>query len=230
MSTVGMTSLYITGVDGTRSERSHASVVSTALQAKLESELLEEALDALRSAKQLLFGKYVVLGSCERRSGGQGCVQFVHDANVPTLSYAIKFFFNTAAFETERTLYSWSELGNVMAATHEIGDNADGRHTAPGGYRFPPYIVIERGEPLDEWMRRLRPVHGNLEITAAFQALLDVAQRLLAVHDAGYVHGDLKPSNILWLAQPHAWTLIDFGSAALTGECFMSFACFVVAG
>ena len=45
---------------------------------------VEDALDELRSLSLPFFDKYVVLGPVERRSGGQGVVQFmrgVHDAN-----------------------------------------------------------------------------------------------------------------------------------------------------
>lgn len=41
-----------------------------------------------------------------------------------------------------------------MPATHAIVDNADGSVHASNGYVFPPCIIIERGESLDQWARR----------------------------------------------------------------------------
>ena len=38
------------------------------------------------------------------------------------------------------------------------------------------------------------------------------------LHAAGFVHGDLKLSNIMWLPRENRWTLIDFGCAARTAE------------
>jgi tRNA A-37 threonylcarbamoyl transferase component Bud32 len=56
-----------------------------------------------------------------------------------------------------------------------------------------------------------------------FQVLCNISQRLLMLHDAVYVHGDLKPSNLLWLERLHAWTLIDFGCTAKEGVyCWVS--------
>ena len=34
---------------------------------------------------------------------------------------------------------------------------------------------------------------------------------LLTLHSCGFVHGDLKPSNIMWSAQDSCFKLLDFG-------------------
>jgi serine/threonine protein kinase len=179
---------------------------------------LDAVLDDMRVHGQLLFGTYIILSSLERRGGGQGCVQFVHDRD-KRRDLAVKFFFKLDAFEREAALYADPVLRAMMAATRHVYANADGALKSPDGYAFPPHIVIERGEPLDEWMKRMvqRTAGGKLPLIAIFQALINIAERLLLLHDAGYVHGDLKPSNVLWLADMHAWTLIDFGSTAKAG-------------
>jgi serine/threonine protein kinase len=50
------------------------------------------------------------------------------------------------------------------------------------------------------------------------QALLVVASKLVMMHAGGWVHFDLKSSNILRMPAMHSWTLIDFGCSARAGE------------
>eukprot|EP00892_Ulva_mutabilis_P012440 jgi/Ulvmu1/9569/UM053_0059.1 len=50
------------------------------------------------------------------------------------------------------------------------------------------------------------------------QVIQHVAERLSDLHKAGYVHRDLKLSNIMWLPRENRWTLIDFGCAACIGS------------
>jgi hypothetical protein len=42
----------------------------------------------------------------------------------------------------------------MMPATHAIVDNAKGDVKASNGYTFPPCIIIERGESLEQWAKR----------------------------------------------------------------------------
>lgn len=69
------------------------------------------------------------------------------------------------AFERERDLYRDATLRAMMPATHAIIDNDalsqplrdDATTRAPNGMLWPPCIIIERGESLDEWARRETP-------------------------------------------------------------------------
>ena len=63
----------------------------------------------------------------------------------------------------------------------------------------------------------LRPHLNAMSRLAFVQVIQHVAERLSDLHRAGYVHRDLKLSNIMWLPRENRWTLIDFGCAARTG-------------
>jgi serine/threonine protein kinase len=49
------------------------------------------------------------------------------------------------------------------------------------------------------------------------QMLANIAKRLAHMHEAGFVHRDLKPGNVMWLPRENRWTVIDFGCVAQVG-------------
>ena len=56
-------------------------------------------------------------------------------------------------------------------------------------------------------------VRGGLRV----QVLSSIASHLADMHEAGYVHGNLKPPNILWLPRQAAWRAVDFAHACCVG-------------
>lgn len=50
------------------------------------------------------------------------------------------------------------------------------------------------------------------------QALAAITKRLQVLHDGGYAHRNIKPSNILWLPHSNSWALTDLRCAARIGE------------
>eukprot|EP00892_Ulva_mutabilis_P009361 jgi/Ulvmu1/6798/UM309_0002.1 len=126
--------------------------------------------------------------------------------------YAIKFFTNRHAFARELALYSNPTLRAMMPAVSAVQDNSDGRVQDSTGFAFPPFIVVERGESLDEWVHRVAP-----DFVTSMFVLCHVTKRLQLLHSAGLCHRDLKPANILWRPTANAWTLIDFGCAESIG-------------
>ena len=73
------------------------------------------------------------------------------------------------------------------------------------------YIVMdyEDGEPLDRLLRRL----GTLTEAQLKRVVLPVAEGLREVHAAGFLHRDVKPSNIFVRRSDESPVLLDFGSA-----------------
>lgn len=50
------------------------------------------------------------------------------------------------------------------------------------------------------------------------QILGHVSERIAELHEAGYVHRDLKPGNIMWQPRSYSWVLIDFGISSPLGD------------
>lgn len=78
-----------------------------------------------------------------------------------------------------------------------------------------PYVAMELavGRPLSEMLRR-----GRAPASAALQLIAVMADALAHVHDAGLVHGDVKPENILvdHIGDLRMW-LVDFGACGQPG-------------
>ena len=66
---------------------------------------------------------------------------------------AIKFYMDRLAFQRERDLYQDSALKTMMPATLAIDENQSQQCRTPYGYVFPPFVIIECGQSLDEWSR-----------------------------------------------------------------------------
>ena len=75
----------------------------------------------------------------------------------------------------------------------------------------PPFYVVTpylEGMSLQDWLANV----SRVRVTFALWITRQVAQALAALHSAGWLHGDVKPQNILLSAKGHA-TLIDLGFA-----------------
>ena len=79
----------------------------------------------------------------------------------------------------------------------------------------PYYVVLPRlaGRPLSE----LIAAEGRIELPIALWIARQTATALAALHQAGWLHGDVKPQNIIVGPEGHA-TLIDLGFARRVGE------------
>ena len=70
-----------------------------------------------------------------------------------------------SAFQRERALYNEAQLKPVMPATLAAEDNASGTISTPYGYTFPPFVIIECGQSLNEWSRD----NANKDFITVFQ-------------------------------------------------------------
>jgi serine/threonine protein kinase len=143
-----------------------------------------------------------------RSRAGQGIVQFARGRN--GVEYAIKFYVKQDAFATENALHRSGRLQGILPPAVAIFDNSSGAFVDSQGIRVHPFVVVEKGENLNEWARR-----KALDLQTTLQALTCVAERLEMLHAAGVVHRDLKPENVLWLPGRREWTLVDYGCAAM---------------
>ncbi len=83
------------------------------------------------------------------------------------------------------------------------------RYVAHGQRDGRPFLAMEwlEGELLSKRLSR-----AGLSLPEAMAACTRLARALAAVHDAGFVHRDVKPSNVMLVAgKPELATLLDFG-------------------
>jgi eukaryotic-like serine/threonine-protein kinase len=76
-----------------------------------------------------------------------------------------------------------------------------------------PYLVMEYvdGQTLDD----VRRGDGPLEATLALAALIQVAEALAVAHAHGVIHRDVRPGNVIWVADEERAVLTDFGIAGI---------------
>jgi hypothetical protein len=92
-----------------------------------------------------------------QQSAGQGVVQFARRADGNHISlYAIKFFASRRDFVEEMEVYRNSPLRLFMPSVIRFESNKDCSIRDPFGGLIPPFIVMEKGESLQERARNSR--------------------------------------------------------------------------
>ncbi|MDQ3252865.1 MAG: serine/threonine-protein kinase, partial [Acidobacteriota bacterium] len=151
------------------------------------------------------FGQYQVVSMLG--VGGMGEVYLAQDTGLKRL-VALKLISTTLTANKDRLRRFKQEAQAIAALNHpniitlyEIGQ-VDNSH----------YIATEfiNGETLRQHIDSLR-----IDISQAVNIALQVAEALLAAHEAGIVHRDIKPDNIM--VRPDGYVkVLDFGLAKLT--------------
>src|SRR5215216_3756648 len=89
-----------------------------------------------------------------------------------------------------------------VCVVHEIGETDDGR----------PFIAMEYVEGMT---LRQRMRNQSMKLGDVLDIAIQVAEGLIAAHEAGIVHRDIKPENII--IRPEGYVkILDFGLAKLT--------------
>ncbi|TMQ68763.1 MAG: serine/threonine-protein kinase PknK, partial [Candidatus Eisenbacteria bacterium] len=164
-----------------------------------------------QAMSERIAGRYVLL----RRlgAGGMGEVFLARDLTTGTECALKRLKPGSALPASELTRREFEAVTRLrhpaVVAVHELGFSSDGV----------PYYTMEYvpGVPSDRALAR-----GDW--AALFFVAAQVAHGLEALHAAGVIHGDLKPSNLLVLPgaepgdRPLGVRLLDFGLAAVLGR------------
>jgi serine/threonine protein kinase len=129
----------------------------------------------------------------------------------PQSSALCRFFFREKDFWLERGFYDNEAFRKCLPELLHADDNAQGQVVSRNGYRFPPFMALDRGVTLKEWLQEDRLASSVLAMAGEVLALLAV------LHASGHVHRDLKPDNLLFVFDNQKWRLLDFGIVASTG-------------
>ena len=149
-------------------------------------------------------GVYRILGELGR--GSMGVVLEAFDLQLHR-KVAIKFI-NSATFDEDSRHHFVQEARAMALVNHPnvLAIHSFGEHGSI------PYFVMEYvdGQSVDSWLHRS---DGQAVLDEALAILNDVCQGVSAIHAAGTVHCDLKPSNVL-LDQQLRVRVADLGLAA----------------
>lgn len=149
-------------------------------------------------------GRFSVLS--ELGAGGMGRIYEAYDPNLDR-RIALKLVHDAGDEEHRQRLVREAQAlarldhPNVVTV-HEVGVHDESLFVA---------MELLRAGTLKQWIAE-NPVGSRPRLDDALSLLIDAAQGLMAVHDAGLVHRDVKPSNIL-LGENGRAKIADFGIA-----------------
>jgi eukaryotic-like serine/threonine-protein kinase len=107
----------------------------------------------------------------------------------------------------------------ILAREVQVGRSVAHPHLVPilaAGLSDPPYYLampLLEGQSLADYLRG----HETVDLPIVFWIARQVAEALEALHEAGWMHGDVKPRNIVVSSSGHV-TLIDLGFARHRNE------------
>jgi serine/threonine protein kinase/Tol biopolymer transport system component len=187
-------------------ETTFASVVDSSPDS-LVAELLSERKDEISSLAGTQVGQYKILSLLGE--GGMGAVFLARDTKLER-RVAIKFLSDRLSKDSNRLERFFQEAKAASALNHpniitvyEIGE-AKGR----------PYIVSEfiDGKTLGEYAAEKR-----LALSVIIDIAIQVVSALKSAHQAGIIHRDIKPDNIM-IREDGIAKVLDFGLAKLAEQ------------
>ena len=165
--------------------------------------VLERLFDRKPPATRI--GRFVVLERIGR--GGMGTVYAAYDEQLDR-KVAVKVLESPdragdlAQRRLQREAQAMARLSHPNVVTvHEVGQSDDGVFVA---------MEFIRGQSLDAW---IRTEPGWREVLEAF---VQAGRGMIAAHEAGLIHRDLKPHNIM-RAEDGVVKVLDFGLARAVG-------------
>ena len=170
-----------------------------------------------------LFGKYRL----EERLGAGGLAEVWRAVDTETgQTVALKRFTGALTSKASEMLRADLEL----LATHALRGHPNVVQVYGGGAEPAPHVAMEYVAGRD--LGRELASHGQrLSLERTLEVAVAVASALVAASDAGIVHGDLKPSNILIgsdgaikLADFNVARVIGYNGASVSGGLLLSFA------
>ena len=146
--------------------------------------------------------------------GGMGRVYSARHTRVPAKRFAIKVLHEEFAQHEEalarfkREAEAAAMINNPhVVGVHDVGQTPDGR----------PFLVCDflEGEELADWLQQ----EGQLAVPDAARIFRQVCAGLMAAHDEGVVHRDVKPENVFLVPARGGpiVKVIDFGISRLAG-------------
>ena len=153
-----------------------------------------------------LGGRYEILGLIDR--GGSSEVYLARDGTA-ALPVIVKMLTEEAARDPQHRERFISGARSTMAIDHPAIGKVYSVEVAPN---VPPFLIMEalQGESLSEYLDREERMPESMTLAFAREA----ASGLVAAHDAGIVHRDIKPGNLYLLGPrgaPDGIKIIDFG-------------------
>lgn len=145
---------------------------------------------------------------------GQGTAAYVWRAtDLSTLEkVAVKIFSTPLGAEPQEHQAQWEAAALRSVSTpHVIRMISDGVIEHPGTGAQTPYLVLELVAGTN--LRRKIAEHGSQPPAEVARRAMELVDGLSALHAAGYIHGDIKPSNILLDDSTGSAKIADLGAA-----------------
>jgi serine/threonine protein kinase len=188
--------------------------------AKLDE--IEEALnDVLSASRKIWFADCYHLMPARIR-GATTVLQSCYDPKDETELLG-KFFPDREAYDAYMSLHSVQAVSVTMPLRHRTFTNDESIYRSPSGFIFPPFVILEKGLPLDEW--RSKPQ----SMGEAMTMFSDLASHLLALHNQNTVYRDFTPKNIVLMRSNSSWRLLRVERCAKKGVHFCLLASVVIA-